>query len=329
VKGEPAVIAQGFGSASATGVFGTSDNGVLAYRVGTAQRRQLVWVDRKGTVRRAIGEPGTDFLASPELSADERSVLVFLQRTGDNDIWAIELARNLERRITDGPPADSNPLWDPDGEHVVYFSRRFAGGGPARHAINGGKVDPLFSNGESGVAVSWTRDRHYVLMRRNTATSGVDLVAVSTRGDPREVIVASSQHDETEGQFSPDGKWIALVSNESGRPEVFVQPFPDARQRTQISTAGGTQVRWSNNGKEIFYIAPDGTMMAVSVALKNPIPELKPPVALFRTHLATGTNVLGVKPQYAVSRDGRFLLNTAIESASAPIVVSLNWQKKN
>jgi eukaryotic-like serine/threonine-protein kinase len=328
VKGEPAVIAQGFGSASATGVFATSDNGVLAYRVGAAQRRQLTWVDRKGTSARPVGEAGTDFLASPELSADEQSVIVFLQRTGDNDIWLIELARNLARRITDGPPADSNPLWDPDGQHIVYYSRRFAGGGPARQPVNGGKVDPLFATGETGVPVSWMRDRQFVLMRRNTTAGGVDLVAVATKGDPREVNVANSPSDETEGQFSPDAKWIALVSNESGRSEVFVQPFPDAQQRTQISTEGGTQVRWSHNGKEIFYIAPDGKMMVVSFASKRPLPDVTRPVALFQTHLATGTNVLGVKPQYAVSRDGRFLLNTAIESASAPIVVWVNWMKK-
>jgi len=329
VQGEPVVIAQGFAGAAANGVFATSDTGVLAYRAsGTAQRRQLVWVNRQGAVLRAIGEPETDFIASPELSANEQSVVVFLQRTGDNDIWVIELARNLTRRVTDGPPANAHPLWDPDGQHVVFYSRRFDGGAPARQAIGGGKAEPLFANRENGLALSWTRDRHYILMRRNSAKSGADLVAVATGGEPREVVVAQSQYDETEGQFSPDGGWVAFVSNESGRPEVFVQSFPDGRARTQVSTSGGTQVRWSGGGKEIFYIAPDGKMMAVPIAFGGASPDVKLPVPLFQTHLATGTNVLGNKPQYAVSRDGRFLLNTAIESASAPIVVSVNWMKK-
>jgi eukaryotic-like serine/threonine-protein kinase len=109
---------------------------------------------------------------------------------------------------------------------------------------------------------------------------------------------------------------------------VFVQSFPQGRARTQVSTAGGTQVRWSADAKEIFYLAPDGKMMAVSIAFGGASPDVKVPVALFQTHLASGTNVLGIKPQYAVSRDGRFLLNTAIESASAPIIVSVNWTKK-
>ena len=328
VQGEPIVIAQGFSAAAANSMFAASDAGVLAYRAGTAQRRQLVWVNRQGAVQRVIGEPESDFIASPELSADEQSAVVFLQRTGDNDIWVIELARNLAHRVTDGPPADAHPLWDPDGQHVVFSSRRFAGGGPARQALSGGKAEPLFAGGENGLPLSWTRDRRFILIRRDGATSGSDLVAVATEGERREVVVAQSQYDEAEGQFSPDGKWVAFGSNESGRPEVFVQSFPERRGRTQISTGGGAQIRWSGDGKEIFYVAPDGKMMAASIAFGGASPEVKLPVPLFQTHLATGTNVLGFKPQYAVSRDGRFLLNTAIESASAPIVVSVNWMKK-
>jgi hypothetical protein len=111
------------------------------------------------------------------------------------------------------------------------------------------------------------------------------------------------------------------------RPEVYVQSFPEGRSRTQVSIAGGTQIRWSGDGREILYVALDGKMMAVPLVLAGTSLDVMPPVPLFQTHLATGTNVLGYKPQYAVSRDGRFLLNTAIESASAPIVVSVNWMK--
>ena len=145
--------------------------------------------------------------------------------------------------------------------------------------------------------------------------------------EPRVVPVPQSQN-ATEGQLSPDAKWVASVSNESGRAEVFVQSFPDGGMRTQVSTAGGTQVRWSADGKEIFYLAPDGKLMAVSIAFGVPSPNVQLPKGLFNTYLATGTNVIGNKPQYAVSRDGRFLLNTAIESASSPIVISVNWMDK-
>ena len=316
VQGEPTVIAQGFAGAAAIPGFTVSDNGVLAYRIGAAQRRQLVWVNRQGSVLSTIGDPDTDYIASPELSPDEKSVVVFLQRSGDNDIWVIELPRNLARRITDGPPADAHPLWDPDGRYVVFSSQRFGGGSPARQPLAGGAAEPLFKNRLSGLALSWTRDRRYILLRRDDAKTGANLIAVSMEGEPREVVVAQSQYDETEGQFSPDGRWVAFVSTESGRPEVFVQSFPDASGRTQVSTAGGAQVRWSADGKEIFYVAPDGRMMSVSIAFGAASPDVKTPVPLFQTHLATGTNVLGNKPQYAVARDGRFLLNTAIERAA-------------
>ena len=141
----------------------------------------------------------------------------------------------------------------------------------------------MFTNGESGVVLSWTQNRHYLLIRRNNPKTGADLVAVAANGQPSPIVVAQSPHEETEGQFSPNGKWVALVANDSGRPEVFLQSFPGATNRTQVSTAGGTQVRWSHDGNEIFYIAPDGRMTAVSVALDGASPVVKPPVALFQT----------------------------------------------
>jgi serine/threonine protein kinase len=324
VQGEPQAIAQGF--AGGAGSLAVSGNGVLAYRAGTAQRRQLVWVDRRGAVQQTIGEPAADDLGSPELSPDEQSVVVFSHRGGgENDVWVIELARNLVRRVTNGPPADAHPLWDPDGRHVVFFSSRLGPRGPVRQSLADGKIESLVS--EPGVALSWTHDRTFLLMRRAGEKTGEDLVAVATTGAARTLPVAQSPHDETEGQFSPDGKAVAFVSNESGHAEVFVQAFPDAQGRTQVSTAGGTQVRWSTDGKEIFYIAPDGKMMAVAVTVTAGTLKAAAPVVLFQTYLATGTNVVGNKPQYAVSRTGKFLLNTAVETPSPPIVVSINWMK--
>ena len=324
VTGEPVGIAQGI--AGGAGALAVSDTGLLAYRAGTAQRRQLVWVDRDGTVLREIGSPQTVNDASPELSPDERSVVVFSGRSGDNDVWVVELARNLTRRITDGPPADAHPFWDPDGRHVVFNGARSRG--PSRQPVDGGPAEPLFADAEPGtMALAWSRDRQYILMRRGTEATGSDLYAVPAQGERREVMITRSQADDTEGQFSPDAKWIAFVSNESGRPEVFVQSFPEGRAKTQVSTTGGAQVRWSADGSEIFYVAPDGRMMAAAVMFGEGTPAVSLPRALFQTYLATGTNVIGNKAQYAVSRSGQFLLNVAVEGASEPIIVAVNWMK--
>ena len=325
VTGEPTVVATGLPPAAA-GVFSTSDTGVLAYRAGAAQLRQLAWVDRQGRVVDTVGAADSDAASSPELSPDGQSVAVFRQRGGDNDVWVIELARKLERRLTAAPPANSHPLWDPDAKHIVY-SRLAGSGGPMRQPLSGGAPEPLFAKAGEGQAISWTRDRRYVLLRREKAGAG-DLVALSTDASHSEVVVTASPHDEAEGQFSPDGRWVAFVSNESGHPEVFVQSFPAGESRTQVSTKGGAQVRWADDGREIFYVAPDHTLMAVPFDATAAAPSLSLPVALFKVHLASGRNVLGRKPQYAVARDGRFLLNTAVESTASPVVVAVNWTKK-
>jgi eukaryotic-like serine/threonine-protein kinase len=316
------------GLAGGTASVSASDTGTLAYRSGTPQQRQLMWVDRTGRALRQIGEPETTYLGAPELSPDEQSVVVFSQRGGENDIWVIELARGLARRVTEGPPADAHPLWDPDGDHVVFVSSRIGQGrGPVRQSLTTGMAAPLFPDVDRGAALSWQRDRRYVLLRREGVDGPGELVAVATSSaEPRFVPIPQSQN-ATEGQFSPDGRWVASVSTESGRPEVFVQSFPEGRMRTQVSTAGGTQVRWSADGRELFYLAPGGMIMAVSIAFGASL-DVQLPKALFETHLATGTNVVGNKPQYAVSRDGRFLLNAAIESASSPIVIAVNWMNR-
>jgi eukaryotic-like serine/threonine-protein kinase len=130
---------------------------------------------------------------------------------------------------------------------------------------------------------------------------------------------------ETLGQFSPDGRWIAYQSDESGLFEIYVQPFPAAGAKWQISTQGGSMPRWRADGKELFYIAPDAKMMAAAVTASGDTFEASPPAALFQTHIAGGfTQIL--KHQYAISRDGRFLIVEPIEnSAPTPITLILNW----
>jgi dipeptidyl aminopeptidase/acylaminoacyl peptidase len=149
--------------------------------------------------------------------------------------------------------------------------------------------------------------------------------------DRKPVAVVQTEFEERDAQFSPDGKWIAYQSNESGRFEIYIQPFPGPGRREQASTNGGAQVRWRRDGKELFYIALDGRLMAVPIQARSNDQafEVGTPVPLFATRV--GGAVQFDRQQYVVSQDGhRFLMNTVIdEPAASPIVVILNWKPKS
>lgn len=147
----------------------------------------------------------------------------------------------------------------------------------------------------------------------------------ATDRPPRVVVNTPAQ--EVLAQFSPDGRWVAYQSNESGRFEVVVQPFPEAGAKWQVSTAGGVAPRWRADGKELYFLAPDATMMAVPVTAAGASFETGTPVALFPTRIVDGGTVAINRPQYDVARDGRFLINQPVRDATvAAITLILNWQ---
>src|SRR5262249_40538561 len=141
-------------------------------------------------------------------------------------------------------------------------------------------------------------------------------------------VVVNTLFEESLAQFSPDAKWVAYQTNESGRFEIMVQAFPEAHGRSPVSTNGGIEPRWRSDGKELYFIAPDGKLMAASVSTSGTNFQSEPAVALFQTHMAGGAVNL-FRPQYAVARDGRFLINQLAEESSAtPITLILNWAPK-
>jgi Tol biopolymer transport system component len=176
---------------------------------------------------------------------------------------------------------------------------------------------------------SWSNDGRYLIYGEADSLTGRDLFALQMTGhDKQRIIVAQTPFDELNGQLSPDGHWIAYETNETGRFEIVVQPFPQPTGKWQVSTAGGTQPRWRADGKELFYVSADAKLMAASIATVNGTVIPGAPIALFPVRLPAG---LGAnKPQYAVSRDGRFLINESLESSSpTPITVILNWRAKD
>jgi Tol biopolymer transport system component len=334
VIGDPIPVARSVGSDDGTSrsAFSVSTT-ILAYRPSATTRRQLQWLDRTGTVRGAIGPPDEHAPSTLELSPDGQRVAVLRLVDGNNDVWLID-SRGVPSRFTFDPAFDSQPVWSPDGGRVVFRSTRNGVYDLFEKSANGAADEhPLLVTPYNKAPLSWSQDGRFLLFDVQDPNGTGNLwVLPMTGGDRTSFPVLHSAFDEIEGQFSPDGRWLAYVSNESGGYETYIRTFPDAGGKWRVSTAGGSQPRWRPDGKELFYVAPDAKLMAVSIriARNGRGLEVAAPVALFQTHLAVGGNIPSVgyqaRAQYAVAADGRFLMNVLADDAvTSPMTIMLNW----
>ena len=234
-------------------------------------------------------------------------------------------------RLTLGAPVNNSPLWSPDGSRVVFSSPR--NGRPfalyEKTTDGGGEERLLLQTEQSIFPMDWSPDGRFLMYRTSGPKTGFNLWAVSLE-DKRTFSVVETEFDEREAQFSPNGQWIAYQSNESGRFEIYLRPFPDsARARYgPVSTSGGVQVRWRGDGRELFYLGLDDRLMAVPIRVGpgRQVIEAGTPVSLFPTRLLSRGTGVQVQ-QYDVSNDGtRFLLNT-FEEVTSPISVILSWNQ--
>ena len=288
----------------------------------------MTWFDRTGKSLGAAGEPDAGDLNYPELSPDGRRVA--LNRTvGNNpDVWLLDLVRGGFARFTFGAGADYHPLWSPDATRVAFASPRK---GPInlymKPSSGVGAEELLLESPNIKIPQDWSKDGRFLLYYEVDPKTGRDLWALPMTGSERKPrVVANTAFDERHGQFSPDGRFVAYATDESGRFEIVVQPFPEASGKWAVSTAGGAQPRWRADGRELYFLAPDGKMMAVPIRENGSVLEVGTPVALFATRIVEGS-AANFRPQYAVSRDGRFLiLQPAEEATASPITILLNWK---
>jgi Tol biopolymer transport system component len=307
-----------------TGVFSVSQNGVLVYQTGTAAAGgQLLWLDRSGKQIGALGDPA--LYSDLELSPDGKraSVSISDQAGKGRDIWLYDVARGLRTRFTFGPGAAITSIWSPDGSRIVFNVNRKGHLDLYQKSSSGaGAEEVVLEDNFDKYPTSWSPDGRFILYRTGAGQSGRELFILPISGDHKPVRFLSTKFDEGFGQFSPDGRWVAYRSNESGRNEIYVAPFPGPGGKWQISTAGGELPRWRHDGTEIFYLAPNNKLMAAAVNSKSASFEVLAVKPLVETHI-----VLGGRDAYSVSADGqRFLINSAPEQeASAPITVILNW----
>jgi len=335
VAGEPIPVAQAVGADDGTyrSGFSVSATGVLAHRTGAAARRQLVWVDRTGKVLGAIGPPDENVPASPELSPNGQSVAIFRQVQGNPDVWLTDIARGVASRFTFDAGDERWPVWSPDGSRVAFAStRKEVRDLFEKPASRAAEEQPLLVTPQDKAPLDWSRDGRLLLFSTQDPKTGSDLWALPLAGERKPFPVVQTSFEDMQGQLSPDGRWLAYASNESGRYEIYVQPFPESGGKWQVSTAGGTQPRWQREGHELFYVAPDNRLLAVQIrpASNARAPDVGAPVVLFPTRLASGAGITPAgfdsRAQYAVAPDGRFLLNVdATDAVTSPITVVLNW----
>ena len=245
----------------------------------------------------------------------------------DFDVWFIDTSGGTPTRFTFDPATDGLAVWSPDGRRVVFGSFR-NGRDSLYEKSAGGAGDERLIALDAGLPQSWSSDGRFVLFSRPDSKTGVDLWVLPMMGDAKPFVVVQEPFDQRGGEFSPDDRWLVYASNESGRFEVYVRPFPHSGGKWQVSSSGGTQPRWRRDGRELYYLAPDGRLVAVPIIVSPDGKTLKlgVPTPLFQPRLATGVNVVPGRPQYAVAPDGRFLLNTIVEdTAPSPITVVVNW----
>jgi Tol biopolymer transport system component len=322
------VTGQNFPVAESVGRFSVSQNGALAYMAGfPAARRELLWVDRSGRPLR-VAAPAAEY-NSVRLSPDETSIaFTRVGEAGRDDVWVLDLVRGVPTRITSDPAMDYLAEWSHDGRRILWASRRSGTYDLYTKAASGtGQEERLITMGTvQAWATDWSPDGKFVLYQRSGAKTSSDLwiapQSAGASGEPQTPFpYLDSPSTENDGVFSPDGHWIAYESNESGRPEIYVQSFPLPNQKVQISTGGGTDAAWSKNGRELFYLAAaDRNLMAVPYRATATTFEPDVGKALF----PLPGNV--ERRSYAVTGDGRrFLIGKPVESISEPITMVLNW----
>ncbi len=321
IQGDPIIVASDvvFDSSFSRGAFSVSRTGVLVYHAGQAFiNTRLTWLDREGNELGQVGEPAQ--YDGPTLSPDGRMLAVtrINPESGKGDIWVYDLESGTKSRLTFDEGDDFSALWTPDGTHVTFASARERGYQPySKPADGSGAGKQLAESAGDMFPFGWTPDGRTLLFGTST-TGGETTLGMATEG---EVTFLPELGGLLDARLSTDGNWIAYTSDQSGRDEVLVGPFPEGSAKWQVSTRGGGQPRWREDGNEIFYRTEEGILMAAEISTAGgrfAVGTVRP---LFQTSAES------IFSSYDVSSDGqRFLVNTPLsESKPQPLTLVLNW----
>jgi serine/threonine protein kinase/Tol biopolymer transport system component len=307
--------------------FSVSDNGVLIFDPSAnRQRRQYHWVDRRGQPINSLDVAAGNGHAW--LSTDEKRFIVDRPDPQNStfDLWLDDISGDATQRFTLDPAIDFAPVWSPDGGRIVWASNREGGifNLYLKAANLAGEDTPLWESDFSKFPTDWSRDGRFIIYRQNELKTKSDVwfLPVTRSSEAKPFRVLETEANELAGTLSPDGSWLAYASDVSGRYEVWVQSFPGGGGKRQVSTGGGNHPRWRRDGRELFYYAGDGKLMAAKVRSGENF-EIGAAVPLFE--FRGGAN--GGHAPYAVTADGqRFLINAVVDTEpNAPLTVWVNW----
>lgn len=297
--------------------FAVSDTGLLVHRLGGPVPSELTWFDRNGRMlgRAADAAEYRQF----SISRDDRYLAVTRREDSGatSNLWLMAIDRQVRSRLTFGPSRDSSPVWFPDNQRIAFVSLRDDADAVYTIDANGGSEQVLHTSPETTHLEDVSADGRFLLYRLDAARTGSDLWLLPLEGDRKPQPLFQTAFNESEGRLSPDGRWIAYVSDQSGRDEVYVRSFPQPGSRWQVTTAGGGRPRWRRDGRELFFVSQDGHLLAVDIQVDHTF-QTGAPRPLFDTRGAD---------EYDVSADGRrFLMRTRIEPRGRhELQAVLNW----
>jgi eukaryotic-like serine/threonine-protein kinase len=307
------------------GNFTASENGILTYAAGSgsAGTSRLLWFDRSGKQLAETGEPGAYF--SPRISPNGRNLALAIEAPGtvNYNLWVFDLSRSVPTRLTFSSALDGHPAWSPDGRTITFLSNRSGQFHIYQTAADGtGDTSAVIVDDAAEYNPSFSPDGRYMIFQRLSAQSGAhfEIWAKALFGDPKPFPVVQSE--AAQPALSPDGKWLAYSSRESGRPEIYVVPFRQGSGRWQVSTAGGTWPRWRHDGKELFYLSLDKKITSAEISMDGSRLVVGNVAPLFQVNVATSLGWF-----YDVSTDGKrfVVLNQDPRQAAEPLTLVVNW----
>lgn len=311
--------------------FAVSAAGQIAYRTGASSLRQLTWFDRKGKRLGTLGEADSTH-NMVNMSPDGQRVALSREVQNNRDIWVLDATR--ASRLTFDEGQDQFPVWSPDGRRLIFRSNRTGVGNIYEmSADSAGSEHRILVSDQLISPTDWSRDGRFALYLSVDPVTGGDIHVATMNESHDSAAFLQTPFREVYGVFSPDGRWVAYHSNASGRLEVYVRPFtaPGKGEATtnsqwQVSAAGGIYPRWSEDGSELFYVDPDGAMMAVPMVATATSIVAGTPQMLFVTPILNAGVDVQQGHQYDVAPDGRFMINAVVDDADQPITLIQNWR---